>query len=510
MPADPPEDVTDLVRIASDFDARRDVRAAAEAWSRAHVRAPTRPEIRLGYAQSLIRAARPGDALPLLEALIAMPGAPAAAWLAYGVALALLDRYREALRASEQATAMAPGICEVHLGHGDVLYRSGDWAGARRAYERAHAIAPDHPDVLGKLAHIAHIRKEHPKARVLLERALAQSPSHPTTRYNFAVLAVLDGRVEEARREVEALLEMPGLDREMRTTALETLALLDERDRLAAPVADALARDDVDPLAEALRREPGSPLTDSALADAMREMVDRAANKAPIDHAFAPCSDRSGRWHAIESHLAFRTSRGAPALERDLRLVAGEIAPAESVDDDVVRHACAVKSRPARRPPADALALDAWLRLAHARLLAHRVECWPGFYKPTHSTQLAGSAHARVSPPYVSGTVRTILPEITRRLPPGGWRATLVLAAIVLIHPFVDGNKRLARFLANGELEAAGLMPHMHSPGKVRTLVQLAIEVKERRDAEPLATWLAAASRESARFDAEWAAGTLR
>lgn len=510
MSAELPEDLTSLLRSASGFDARRDLRAATEAWSRAHALAPTRPEIRLAYAQSLIRANRPGDALPLLETLVAAPGAPAAAWLATGAALALLSRYSDAERACEKATALAPDVCEVHLGHGDVLYRSGDADGAERAYERARTIAPHHPEVLGKLANIAHIRQERPKARALLERALAQPTANAHARYNLAVLAVADGRVDEARREVNATLTMPELDEEVRATALETLAMLDERDRLAVPVADALARDDIDPLARALHRSPGALEIDDAVVGAIRAMIDRAAGSEPIDHAFAPRSDRSGCWHTIESHLAFRTHRSVPLLERDVRMVAGGVPPADSVDDDVVCHARAVKTRQANRPPREAEALDAWLRLAHARLLAHRVECWPGFYKPTPSTPLVGSAYARVPPLRITGTVRTILPEIARRLPPGGWRATLVLAAIVLVHPFVDGNKRLARFLANGELEAAGLMPHMHSPEKVRKLVHLAIEARERRDATQLARWLANASREAARFDADWAAGVMR
>lgn len=493
------------------LEARGESSAAVEMWARAHALDASRADVRLGYAQSLIRANRPAEALPHLEALVAAPGAPAAAWLATGVAYALLGRHDDAEQHSAKAASLAPGVVEVHLGHGDVLYRAGDAAAARLAYERAHAIAPNHPDVLNKLATIARMQKRRPEAQALLERAVRHSDDHAYARYNLATMALRDGRFDDARRGFAATLAADGLPDEVRVAATDAIAMFDERDRLAAPTAEALASGDAAPLVRAVGSRARDLPVDRPIAEAFRRIADRASASPSIDDAFAPLADRSGRWHAIEAHFTYRFDGDAAALERDSLLVDGRAPPAEDVDADVVGYARAAQARRTNRPPADdADALDAWLRLAHARLVANRHDYWPGFYKPTNSTPRADPKHARVPAASAAGTMRNILLHVARRFPPGGWRATLVLFAILRLHPFLNGNKRLARFLANGELEAAGLMPHANLPGAIHELVRRVGQAWKHEDPRPVADWLATESRRAARLDADQAARGAR
>lgn len=45
--------------------------------------------------------------------------------------------------------------------------------------------------------------------------------------------------------------------------------------------------------------------------------------------------------------------------------------------------------------------------------------------------------------------------EIYRGLPPGFARAAIMMFAVAEVHPFTDGNGRIARIVANAELSAA-------------------------------------------------------
>jgi Fic/DOC family len=105
-----------------------------------------------------------------------------------------------------------------------------------------------------------------------------------------------------------------------------------------------------------------------------------------------------------------------------------------------------------RRVPHDGEALVELLRDQHAVLLAGRPGANPGQFKTKPSR--AGT-YDFVSPIEVEGT----LLEGYRRyaaLPEGFPRAVYAVFLVSEVHPFVDGNGRMARVLMNSELSAAG------------------------------------------------------
>jgi len=67
-----------------------------------------------------------------------------------------------------------------------------------------------------------------------------------------------------------------------------------------------------------------------------------------------------------------------------------------------------------------------------------------------------------------------------------------------------DCNKRMARIVANRELAAAGLMPHVNLPGANREFAAIAHQVRRTGDAGPFAEWLARENGRAARLDATW------
>ncbi|MGH2904371.1 MAG: Fic family protein [Solirubrobacteraceae bacterium] len=101
--------------------------------------------------------------------------------------------------------------------------------------------------------------------------------------------------------------------------------------------------------------------------------------------------------------------------------------------------------------PGDFATLEGILRSAHARVLAARSEMAPGEYK-TRANR-AGQTEF-VAPMLVRGTLEQGMERYVM-LPPGFQRAVFAMFLVSEVHPFADGNGRVARVLSNAELSAA-------------------------------------------------------
>lgn len=104
-----------------------------------------------------------------------------------------------------------------------------------------------------------------------------------------------------------------------------------------------------------------------------------------------------------------------------------------------------------RRVPSDFEAFIELLRGRHAVMMAQRPEAQPGVFKTVPNR--AGQTHF-VHPDYVRGTLRKGF-ELCRALPPGIARAIFMMFLVADVHPFVDGNGRIARIMMNAELVSA-------------------------------------------------------
>ena len=495
-----------LVERAVDLESREQWPDAVAAWSLAVARGPALAPVQLRLAQAQIRAGRPRDAIAVLEPITARAPEVAAAWLALGVAYSLAGRQYDAIRAGERAVTLAPGVAAAHLGHGDILQRAGHPAGAEHAYRRALALSPGHGDALNKLAALARAEGRRDDAEALLTEALAGHPDHPYARINLAMIAIRRQRVDEARRLLVSMQAQTGLPPGVRAAASEAVAAIDERERLRPPVDDALASDGSLPIELALRTLEPAGAVDGPLLAALSGVVERFASTPSIEGRFTSLRVPSSAWPALEAHHVYRFDGDPRARARSLRLVAGTEPPASLEDLDVVRYARVAASRGGERAfTSDGVACEARLRWTHARLVRHRDDYWPGMLNPIGIQPLGGSDRAHTPPGAIAGTLRHAFAGVLPRLPPGGRRATAAFLAILWIHPFLNGNKRLARAVANEELAAAGLMPHLNVPGADRTILAIVQDVRRTGDALPLASWLAMASRRAAELDARCA-----
>lgn len=92
------------------------------------------------------------------------------------------------------------------------------------------------------------------------------------------------------------------------------------------------------------------------------------------------------------------------------------------------------------------------LRARHADMMRERPEAGPGEFKDREN--FAGNT-AFVLPKHVRGTLiegSKLLPSV----PSGTARALLAMFLVSEVHPFMDGNGRLARLVMNAELSASG------------------------------------------------------
>ena len=102
------------------------------------------------------------------------------------------------------------------------------------------------------------------------------------------------------------------------------------------------------------------------------------------------------------------------------------------------------------QPPRDGDELESYLRDAHRMILGGRPEAAPGVYKDRANR--AGMTFF-VHPDLVRGTLREGF-AIGRTLPAGLARAVFSMFLVAEVHPFADGNGRVARMLMGAELTA--------------------------------------------------------
>lgn len=105
-----------------------------------------------------------------------------------------------------------------------------------------------------------------------------------------------------------------------------------------------------------------------------------------------------------------------------------------------------------RRVPSTADELEQLLLARHARVMRSRPDKGPGTYKTRPNR--AGSSHF-VAPELVVGTLRRGF-EVMAALTSPFQRAVYMMFLISEVHPFGDGNGRVARIMMNAELVTAG------------------------------------------------------
>lgn len=106
-----------------------------------------------------------------------------------------------------------------------------------------------------------------------------------------------------------------------------------------------------------------------------------------------------------------------------------------------------------RKIPKSEDELISLLKERHQIMMDARPEVMPGKWKTKNNR--AGNTHF-VDVKRVEGTLRRAF-SLLNSLPSGLQRSAFIMLVITEVHPFIDGNGRMARIMMNAELEAEGL-----------------------------------------------------
>ena len=244
------------------------------------------------------------------------------------------------------------------------------------------------------------------------------------------------------RDEVRAVA--PALELEEEARALDALigALLGTRSaRLTAP--------------SAIARQRGRPYDPRRLE--LFESLRAALHDRPPSVRLAQERNPAGRdaLAFFEAYFSNFIEGTEFAVEEAADIVFRGAIPAERPEDahDVLGTWRIVSDdREMRRRPTDPATLERILKDRHAAIMARRPEARPGAFK--FRANRAGATEF-VAPDLVAGTLERGF-AAGRALDAPFQRAAFVMFLVAEVHPFADGNGRVARAMMNAELVAAG------------------------------------------------------
>jgi tetratricopeptide (TPR) repeat protein len=143
----------------------------------------------------------------LLVDRILRDGDSAQARLLLGTTKMQVQDFSGALPDLQKAVELNPKLPGVFSSYGLALLATGDVAGAGEAFRRELESNPN--DFLSNLQLGALLKQDqkYDEARALLARALRIRPGDPGVRYQMATIDLAEGRVEQARVKLEALVK---------------------------------------------------------------------------------------------------------------------------------------------------------------------------------------------------------------------------------------------------------------------------------------------------------------
>jgi arylsulfatase A-like enzyme/Tfp pilus assembly protein PilF len=156
----------------------------------------------------LTEAGRPAETIALLEPFLAQPRPDLDVLTAHGMALAQLQRRKEALEVFARAAAVDPSNAIVKVNAGTVHLMEGQLAQARAAFEQALALDPDVARAHNSLGVVAARENRMADAVEHWKRAVALDPRDYQTLFNLGSVLHRQGRRQEARPYLEAYVRV--------------------------------------------------------------------------------------------------------------------------------------------------------------------------------------------------------------------------------------------------------------------------------------------------------------
>ncbi len=203
-----------------------------------------------------------------------------------------------------------------------------------------------------------------------------------------------------------------------------------------------------------IARLAGEPYDEHRLS-MFRALADLLGDTAPEPRPTLGSPDRWA-WEPFFEGYFSNFIEGTEFGVEEARKIAidGEIPPGRPADAHDVAATYRIVSDPVARSmtPASSDELITLLRAHHRVLMAARPDKHPGEFK---TEQNYAGGYAFVHPDLVPGTLRRGF-DIFAPITDPFHRAVALMLLVTEVHPFDDGNGRVARLVSNGALSAAG------------------------------------------------------
>jgi len=416
--------------------------------------------VSMNIGKQSFQQGRIGDAVGAFSQATKLQPRRVEGWVNLGSALLETSRFEESAVALNNAITLQPKLMVPHMLLGDALRQLGEMHLALGSYRQAVARQRS-PLSLNKLACALRVRRQYEEAGALYLEALHLDPNFSLAAVNLTGLHIEMGQFEEASRQLAALLTrtLPRMERE---EVLGSQRALAEYFRLNDALTTLRTEQNIEPLRTALSQTPALALrTDEPALKNLRRYVESAHQLAGTAEEITGSPPQE--WPLIEAMFMIPLVHSVPEyLTIREQLANGQIASGDLLESCNMQDAV-VAARASRGKLADPAAAE--LQLRHWHLLACRdVDGFlPGHFKYTQNWSTSSPTLKRVQPALASGTFRHFITQMYNTLPPGLLRAAVVLMAVADLHPFADGNGRVAVTWLNRELEWAGLMPALSS-----------------------------------------------
>jgi len=501
-----PSSATPLVVLAQVAERKGDLAATLRHVLRAVDLDPRQAPVLLAVGRGLHSVGRLDEAEEAYRRAAAAQPDTVEAWRT--LATLLLERHRpaQAMRALDHALKLAPTYSDLHALAGEILEAGKHFDGAASAYENALRLYPKSADWMNRLGCLQKALGQPERSEATLRGAVALEPKSRVARENLVTMLVEQQRVPEARALLREAVALPGLVEDARRNAAAVLAIFHEHDRLQPLIVQAVAQGNDAMLARAVSMTPDVALTlDAPRVEMLRSLSLKTGG--PVrdreNERFARGLPAWSGWPVFEAHFALHGGDDVAAIAGTAEVLraAAAIPDAEQVLSTRKLRSF-VRAIALRRtlPPAAATpaAGEARLRFWHATIGLDDADYFAGQVKPIPNLVSTNPSVIRTPLDAVPGTWRKLMGEYRSRAQPGPWRAALLYFAIVDIHGFRNGNGRLARFMMNVELEAAGYHPIVHSDRLVKSMAAALSAVRHLDDLEPLVDLFARAGTETA------------
>lgn len=395
------------------------------------------------------------DAIKAFERAVRVRPGRVEGWV--NLASVLLQAYRlpDAERAWREAVKRRPDLSMTWLGLGRALGHQHRPNEAESAFRKALAIERT-AEILNDLGVALRDQQRQDEALECFQQACPLDPSNKLAAVNLATTLLLARRFPEAREHIDALRSSrlpPELQDEVEASHLA----MQDRERLLKPVNEALRGNDIEPLVAGLAQRPVrllDPVVTTRLDRCVRSLQEMASREEQVLNPVPASASLS-----TEDRQRLEALLMIPVVE-EVEVCAQAMTAIDSTEgpewDETRGMLAAVVTADALGGlTGQAVRDEATLRLCHARACQAFPDMLPGHFKLVRNK--AGDPRIpKAQPDRVVETLHHFLERQLPAVPTGAPRAALLFMGLSDIHPFADGNGRVALALLNREMERNG------------------------------------------------------